>query len=810
MGGVGTRSFWGLRGKLITSMLLVGAVPLIIGMGMALLQGTRELHEMAGTNFRSLAAEAARTMDLVLSDELTRMARMTNSALVVDALTKRQRQILHKEERGVDAGQEDGQERWSAGDPAIVNAVTSGALAEYLKQQVARPEGDAGPIMPGATRAATRALFLTDTRGVVVASTTPQIAFVHRDQGWWAAAYDKGVGQPHIGNVSFDPTLGVYAFHISLPVMDRIRYRAIGVLHRVFDAREYLAPALFPIRFGKTGHVMLLDSQGIVMACPILPTGIRLSDPSLIPLVTGGHAGWLKASSDGHGGNATSIIGFAPLPGTSRLTKLSTDATWHTFVWQASEELSAPTHHFLVWLVGFGGVAMGLLGILGYVASGRIVTPIRRLKQAASMIAKGELKEPIRVQTGDELEQLADEMNRMNEQLERSFSGLTDAVERKTREVRSLQVLNQQILESVPHPILLLSERGQAEYLNRAAQQAFGVGEPLDEPRPLQDILGSDAPARHRLEVELGMHRNGAAEQGAARRQEARDPLAASLNDAGGTSEVHIHERAYQYQWFRIGTPTTQPQRLGIIFRDVTEERRLQEQVIQAEKASGLSLLTSGIGHELNNPLFGIIGLSEAIADESDPAVMKEHARDVLAQAKRIATVIQELTGEALRASQSPAPVDCNEVVRDVLGRLQTMDATAEVDIRSDLQPLPLVRGGGAEIRQVLMNLLLNAVQAIKGQGVLEVKTEATNGEVVVSVHDTGAGIPRAHLPKVFDPFFTTKAQGEGRGLGLTVARRIIESRGGQIRIVSKEGQGTTVLIVLPALESFKVGGSDG
>jgi len=803
---------WGLRGKLITAMLLVGAVPLIIGMGMALLQGTRELHEMAGANFRSLAAEGARTMDLVLSDELTRMARMTNSPLVVEALTKRQRQILEAEDQGqgVSGGDQERQERWSAGDPDIVNAVTGGSLADFLKQQVARPEGDTGPIMPGATRAATRALFLTDARGVLVASTTAQVAFVHRDQTWWTAAYDKGVGQPHISNVSFDSALGVYAFHISLPVMDRIRYRAIGVLHRVFDAREYLAPALFPIRFGKTGHVMLLDSQGIVMACPILPTGIRLSDPLLIPLVTGGNPGWVKAGSDGHGGNATSIIGFAPLPGTSRLTRLSTEATWHTFVWQASEELSAPTHHFLVWLVGFGAVAMGLLGILGYVASGRIVTPVRRLKQAASMIAKGQLKEPIRVQTGDELEQLADEMNRMNEQLEEAFSGLTDTVERKTREVRTLQVLNQQILESVPHPILLLDERGQAEYLNRAAQHAFGVAEPLTGPWALQDVLGSDAPARHRLEVELGMRRNGGGDHEAAHREEMRDPLTASLHDPGGTSEIQIRDRVYQYQWFRIGTPTTQPQRLGVIFRDVTEERRLQEQVIQAEKASGLSVLTSGIGHELNNPLFGIIGLSEAIADETDPAVMKDHARDVVVQAKRIAAVIQDLTGSAQRFSETPAPFDCNDVVQDVLGRLQTMDAAAKVEIRHDLQPLPLVNGGVADIRQVLMNLLLNALQAMKGHGVLEVKTEASNGEVIVSVHDSGTGIPRAHLPKVFDPFFTTKAQGEGRGLGLTVARRIIEGRGGQIRIISKEGEGTTVLIVLPALASSNIRDRDG
>jgi two-component system, NtrC family, sensor kinase len=800
------RSRVGLRGKLISAMLLVGAVPLVVGMGMALVQGTHELHQMAGVNFESLAAEAARTMDLVFSDELTRTSRIARAPLIVETLEAQYSRLRKREDAALSTVEEEARLQWEAGNAGLLASVMDSPVADFLKQQVARPEGETGEIIPASARAATRALFITDVRGNVIASTTQHVSYTARDTEWWRTTYDNGVGQPHIGNVSFDSQLGVYAFHVSLPIMDRIRYRAIGVLHRVFDAREYLAPSLFPIRFGKTGHVMLLDSQGTVMACPILPTGSRLADASLIGQVTTLQPGWVKADSDGHGGQGTSVIGFSVLPGTSHVTRASTGATWHTFVWQAAEELSAPTHHFLGWLAGFSLVAMGLLGILGYVASGRIVRPIRYLQQAASLIGKGELTEPIAVKTGDELEQLADEMTRMNAQLERAFSGLTNTVEQKTQEVHTLQVVNQQILQSVPNPIILLDRDGHVEYLNRAAQKAFGVAPEVETSRLLKDLLHVEAHVSQQLQVELDEWQQREDTTGRPMQtlqDEFRDPLAPALpGDAARRPELRLNDRLYEYQWFRIGTVSGEPSRLGLVLRDITDERRLQEKVIQAEKFSGLSLLASGLKHELNNPLFGVMGLGEVIAEESDPRLIKELAKDVVAQAKRMADVIQELTGQALRESDDQqAVIDCNELVEEVLSRLRATDAGAGVQIRTELGRLPKIRIRTNELRQVLVNVLTNAVQAIGGNGVLEVRTEAANGQISMRIQDSGCGIPSAYLTKVFDAFFTTKAQGEGRGLGLTVARRIIESLGGQIEIGSREGHGSTVSITLPVMQ---------
>ena len=177
-------------------------------------------------------------------------------------------------------------------------------------------------------------LFVTDIQGHLVAAISTKPHFANGDRVWWKGAYNKGIGQLFIEDVYFDDLAGTYAFSISIPIMDSLRYEAVGVLHRVIDAKEFFSPSTQPIRFGKTGHVMLIDHRGIVMSCPILPTGVSLSDPSIVPLVTLGHPGWTSAPSDGHGGRSSSIIGFSPLPETSRITNGAMEiGSWHTFVW---------------------------------------------------------------------------------------------------------------------------------------------------------------------------------------------------------------------------------------------------------------------------------------------------------------------------------------------------------------------------------------------------------------------------------------------------------------------------------------------
>ncbi len=806
----GVRSRWGLTGKLISAMLIVGAVPLLIGLGTAFVRGTRELHQTAGANFASLAAESARTLDLIFSDELTRATRIAVDPLVVSALERRVEHYRTHADAVIDQELAALGSRWEAQEQDVVRSVMTGPLADHLQQYVARPDGGSDRIHPAAARAATKALFLTDLRGAVVASTSEDVRYLHLQEAWWQGAYDKGVGRPYLGNVAFDERFGVYTFHLSVPVMDRIRYQVIGVLHRVFDAKEYLAPSVYPIVFGKTGHVMVIDSLGTVMSCPILPTGLKLKDEQLVSMVTPQEKGWVKAPSDGHGGDSTSLVGFSPLPGTSRITGASTSATWHTFVWQSSEELFAPTRQFFTWVAGFGVAAVGLLGALGYIAAVRIVRPIRRLQESAALIGRGELKEPIVIKTGDELEQLAEAMNRMNSQLERTFSGLTETVEEQMKAVRSLEQINQQILESVPTPIVLLTPEWQVDYVNQSAREAFQLPVKIEQGASLFDVVPLSARSKELLGTVLRQEAGSPSAGREGGTAAARDPLRPTSYGSlpVNRQEAEIAGRTFEFQLFTIAAPASDQRRIGVVFRDMTEEKQQRDQVIEAEKESGMSVLTSGIGHELNNPLFGIIGLGEAMLDEQDPSQLKEHARDVVKQARRMADVIEGLTGAAKLGARGRAKVDVklNEEVAALVSQLRAEEGNQGLEILTACGPIPVLSARPDDLRQILVQVLRNAVQAMKGRGRMEISTEAGNGVISIKIKDSGPGIPTIYLTKVFDPFFTTKAQGEGRGLGLTIARRLVEGMGGRIWIDSQEGKGTTVEIALPATDRTTVG----
>ena len=795
-------SRWGLKSKLILSMLFVGAVPLVIGLSMAFWQGSQEIRDVNGESFKALATEAARKLDLLMADEIARTSRIANDPAVVQELERLRDARLNHPTQGPLPIDTDAEARWEAHDPDLLKDITASPLAGFLHEHYTGTRNPADQLLPQVVRSATKLLFLTDMQGTLVAAMTTKPNYRHGHTPWWQGAYNKGVGKLYIEDVHFSKQADAYVFTISMPVMDSLRYEVVGVLHRVIDAKEFFSPSTHVIRFGRTGHVMLIDSRGIVMSCPILPTGVALSDTSLIPLITPLQPGWVEAPSDGHGGDTASIIGFAPLPETNRATNGSLEAgSWHTFVWQASDELFAPIQHLFTWLIVFGSVALALLAVLGYVAAGRIVTPVRLLQQAAQAIGRGELRTAIDIRTGDELQDLADEFNRMNAQLEAAFAGLTDQVTLKTQEVNYLQRSTDQILDAVPTPIVLLDARESVQYINRAAREAFHLSPEAAPPFALSTLQPLGAAVQTQLRQEAAGGEPGSPAQSG----EPRDPLAPAMSpDAGHSrsrSELRIGPHTYHYQWFRLPSRPGEEPRIGFVLRDTTEESHMQDQLIQAEKSGSLGVLTAGIGHELNNPLFGIVGLGEAILDETDLSRAQSHARDIVAQGQRMAAIIRDFTGITTReSSDQRIPVCLEGTIDQALTAMHTAADMRQITIEKFYAGETMVLALPDQLRQAVMNLLMNAVQAMKGTGTLSLTTTVANRLAAAEISDTGPGIAPQHLAKIFDPFFTTKGQGEGSGLGLTVARRIIRKFGGDLRIDSREGQGTTCLITLPAI----------
>lgn len=803
----GTR--WGLKTKVILSMLLVGLVPLVVGLGMAFWQGSQEIREVSGESFEALATEAARKLDLLLAEEIAHTARIADDPMLIRELEHRR--DAQSDAKSPTAAPSDLERRWMARDLTAIKSVMENPFSALLHEYFTGVHSAPGQLLPRVVRSSTKMLFLTDVQGMLVATMTEHPAFRHNETRWWQGAFNKAVGRLYIEDVRFDDQVNAYVFSISLPVMDSLRYEAVGVLHRVIDAKEFFSPSTHVTRFGKTGHVMLIDTNGIVVSCPILPTGVSLSDPNLIPLVTPPHPGWVQALSDGHGGQDSSVIGFAPLPETGRATNGSLgNGSWHTFVWQSSDELFAPIQHLFTWVTVFGAVAVVLLASLGYVAAGRIVTPVRQLQQAAQAIGRGELRTPIQINTGDELEDLAEEFNRMNGQLKAAFAGLTDQVKLKTREVQVLQQSTDQILDAVPTPILLIDAHEVVRYINQAARDSFKVQEPMSGVS-LFSILPLDPAVQKRLQSEF--HTNGnppLTTDTNAHEAVPRDPLAPSVDheSAGSRAELHIASRIFQYQWFRLPARPGEEDSIGLVLRDTTDESRLQDQLVQAEKTGSLGVLTAGIGHELNNPLFGIIGLGEVIQDEQDLEHIKSCARDIVTHGRRMATIIRDFTGVTNReASDKPMPVFLEQVLDQALATAQTTVEMKGIVIHKTYAGNTPMLVFPDQLRQSLVNLVTNAAQAMQGVGTLTLTTLVSDHTVTVTITDTGPGISKQHLTKIFDPFFTTKGQGEGSGLGLTVARRIIRKFGGDLRIESAEGQGTTCIVTLPISSSLSTEG---
>ncbi len=251
--------------------------------------------------------------------------------------------------------------------------------------------------------------------------------------------------------------------------------------------------------------------------------------------------------------------------------------------------------------------------------------------------------------------------------------------------------------------------------------------------------------------------------------------------------------------------PSALPDMVIMHYRDVTEERRLQREVIQQEKMAAIGMLAGGVAHEINNPLGGIIAFTQLL--KRDPAVTDERVKSDLDSIEEAALRCKKIVANLLDFSRSSREnetrrVDLNVILEKVFPFIRREMRSQNVELVFDgAGSLPSVVGAADRLQQVFINLMTNACHAMEKGGVLTVKTSVTDGGeyVVVSVKDTGVGIPQALRGQIFDPFFTTKEPGKGTGLGLSISYRIIKDHKGTITFRDVPEGGTEFVVRLPA-----------
>jgi signal transduction histidine kinase/BarA-like signal transduction histidine kinase len=251
--------------------------------------------------------------------------------------------------------------------------------------------------------------------------------------------------------------------------------------------------------------------------------------------------------------------------------------------------------------------------------------------------------------------------------------------------------------------------------------------------------------------------------------------------------------------------------RIEALVRDVSERKKLDDetrdiyhQLLQAEKMAALGQTVSGVAHELNNPLATILSWAERLSQRTTlEEPVRRGLETILSESDRAARIVRNLLTFARKRQTTRAMVDVNQVVRETLALRAYEQRVTNITIIDALAAgLPNVFADGHQMQQVLLNLVINAEQAMlsaNGRGTLVVRTwhDADQDSVVLEINDDGPGIPDELQPKIFDPFFTTKEVGKGTGLGLTVAYAIVQEHGGRIRVESRPG-GASFYVELP------------
>jgi len=373
-----------------------------------------------------------------------------------------------------------------------------------------------------------------------------------------------------------------------------------------------------------------------------------------------------------------------------------------------------------------------------------------------------------------------------------AFEGarLYSAVQVKVREVEALKEFNESILESSRVGILVADSGGRVVGVNRAFEVLYGGGR--------EGILGQSLSQVMPAGVFALASEEGSAPQADHLPDEGIKVYRSSLRVLDGRRRlVNLTQAALRDQ---DGRPCGRV----ITVDDVTDQVLREQELQRREHLASIGLLASGIAHEVNTPLTGISSYAQILMQDrspDDPAY--PILRKIEQQAFRAAGIASSLLNFARQADGDHQSVDVSGMAAETLQLFEPHLKGRRITMVREIEaPLPSVMGNRGRLQQVLMNLLLNAVDAMPEGGTIGVCASASAGRVRLTVSDTGVGISAEHLEKIYDPFFTTKPRGQGTGLGLSVSYGIIKEHAGTLTAESAPGEGSRFIVSLPISES--------
>lgn len=445
-----------------------------------------------------------------------------------------------------------------------------------------------------------------------------------------------------------------------------------------------------------------------------------------------------------------------------------------------SESASEQQHQSIVVLTGLILVSL-LVGVLVTWWSQRMLSPLPLLQKRVEAVARGDFVHQLGPTTDDEIGRLARQFEQMVAALAARDSSLRQATER----LRNLQQMQEQIVAGLRAAVLVIDGQGVIRSSNPAATTLFGIGqESIGRSLSLTDVLQRLAPLQSAIaEVVSGSDRS---------------VLSAAILQGEPEKKLDVLLTP-----FGTEPPDGEKRAVLLVAEDVTEELDTKERLIQTERLAAIGRMAAHVTHEVRSPLSSI-GLNIELLEDELPRL--NHEAEVLIRAiKREIESLAGITEEYLRVARLPNPrlerEDLADVVRSTVRFLTPEFESSGIEIQLDCDSaIPQVALDEGQIRQVLINLLKNAREAMPDGGQVDVEVRNGKGGVMVRVRDRGVGMDPEQREHVFDLFYTTKKYGTGLGLPLT--QQIVLAHEGNVRCESTKDEGTTFELWFPAMSS--------
>ncbi len=740
----------GIQKRVVSTILIVGVLPLLLGIYLIYLGGKRVLTDSIGANFQEIARETADKIDIIIGKEVSEVKNLSVSPDIIAVVTDANRH-----------------------PPNILN----NNISDHLRNLTNYEREYSG-------------IYVTNEKGLLVAATSLPVRqtgkgddYHQADEAWWQFAYNAGKGETYISDIYLSEDEDSYLMDIAVPILSvgaEAEKKVLGVIRVIYKV-DQIFKVIADVKIDNTGHANLVSSDGVIVICPIFPPKSHSIGQELMERIAKREPSWDIAEDDAHGGE-NSIIGFAPVRFPQEMgIKNFGGKDWHIFIRQHPSETYAPIHSLFLKVLISGLILIGILSVMGFYGAKKIVKPILLLHKGAELIGQGNLDHRLNIRTGDEIGDLSEAFNRMAIKLKEYSESLESRVMERTRELRESEEQYKNLFDHAEDSMLMLDLTGKIVAVNKRQEEVIGY--------PKDTLLGQ--------EFSLILPKEG--------REIFADFLERALKgEKPPTIEVEIpnHEGGLLTMEMDL-TGIKKDESIAFVqvhLRDITKRKELEQQVIQAEKLAATGQLIGGIAHELNNPLGGILNCISNMKKKSLPQTRQEEYLNLIEDGvNRVQKIVTQLLDFSQQHEPELTPIDVNSIIKHILSLLSYTFNRTGIKLDENLAPnLPLLMLDRHKMEQALINLFLNAIQAINGKGRIAITTWQKGAWCFIEISDTGCGIPPHILSKIFDPFFTTKGVGKGTGLGLSVTKGIIVKHSGEIEVKSKVGEGTTFTIKLP------------